>query len=247
MIKNKMQRICGDKKYFMNKNNKLGQGEEGTIYEACSFENSRFHCDRAVKIVPLYYNSSFDEIAAELKIGPSIFIRKCPEEDRTYFVLEKLSGTLQSYLRDHVLTDNDKKQLQSLLFRTINDGKFFHNDLHSENIMYKKHGSKKTFYLIDFSMSTFIGDVGRRNFKRKILKNSKIEDLDAKKDIQLLSEEQIQYLYNTYCPQQEYSKKEEERKKKREQVMRVARKEMTHKLENATFHKKQKTTTRKNG
>jgi hypothetical protein len=236
MIKNKMESICGDKKYFMNKNKKLGQGEEGAIYEACSFENSRLDCDRAVKIFPLYYNSSFDEIAAELKIGPSIYIRKCPEEERTYFILEKLAGTLQSYLRSNVLTENDKKQLQSLLFKAINDGKFFHNDLHSENIMYKKHGSKKTFYLIDFSMSTFIGDVGRRNFKRKIMQNSKIEDLDARKDIQLFTDEQIQYLYNTYCPQEQYSKKEEERKKKREQAIRAARKEMAQKFENTKYH-----------
>ena len=40
-----MQSICGDKKYFMNKNKKLGQGEEGAIYEACSFENSRLDCE----------------------------------------------------------------------------------------------------------------------------------------------------------------------------------------------------------
>lgn len=227
-----MQNICGDKKYFMNKNNILGHGMEGVIYEGCFFENLHIKCDKAVKKLPLYYNTSFDEIAAELKIGPSIYIRKCPDEGITYVVLEKLSGTLQSYLRDNSLTDNDKHQLQSLLFKAINDGKFFHNDLHSENIMYKKHGSKKTFYLIDFSSSTFIGDVGRRNFKRKILQNAKIEDLDKKEEINLLTESQINSLYNTHCPQQQYSNKELERKKKREQAIKAARQEMTRRLQN---------------
>lgn len=144
-----------------------------------------------VKELEPTYNTKYDELAANLGIGPNIFIEKC--NDKIYLIQERLDGTLLNLLNSkETLNKKELNDLSNLIYNSIDKINIFHNDLHAENVMYKIMSQDKKFYLIDFTRAKPIDSTGFKQFDRKLAQHSFIRIND--KFIMVLSPTQLEKL-----------------------------------------------------
>lgn len=156
--------ICSSHTYRLGK--RIGRGGDGVIYKGCIRDN----CEQfVVKIVPRHSESdesySISRLAQIIGVGPQIVERfEC--DGNVYTVMEKLDGPIQD-----VWNNEMKKSVSALISRLINFG-IFHNDLHTNNIMYKRmrDGSIR-LYIIDYDRSYLMGNMGYERFDRKVAEN----------------------------------------------------------------------------
>jgi len=223
--------LCGNRRFYKRKNVVIGDGAEGFVYEACSkteIDNQAQGCQYIVKEIGLYDTTLIDENAAILGIGPIVFIERCPERsNKTYLIQEKLDGNLRQYLETHKLTESVVKKLSTLVCDSINKLKIFHNDLHWENIMFRK-GDKKgvvKFFLIDYTTAVPLTEIGWRRFDN-LLDSHRFLDLPTGVRIPLISDENVLKIKKIHRPSDEYSKNELDLRKKKEQLIRKTRQQI---------------------
>lgn len=144
----------------------VGKGQGGNIYEACSADEEKRPCDWVVKEFSPDDNSYWlDLLAFKTNVGPRAFPIDC--EGKRYLVQERMDGTLTDYIREKgrgegggeasttILNEEELRQIRNLVLKMM---RFFHNDLHSDNIMYKK--KRIGFYLIAIN-SFFRGGISQ--------------------------------------------------------------------------------------
>lgn len=227
-----MEDLCDKHLFFKKKDSIIGQGAEGYVHEACSkkqIESSSKRCGFVVKEKPLHTETDIDEMAGKTGIGPQVFVEVCPRAKTTYLIQERLNGTLKDYIAKHGLSTKTRKKLSDLIFRSIDIMKIFHNDLHSENIMYKIMPNRDIrFYLVDFSSAKKINDIGSIAFDKSLESHTYIEN--EGEDVQILSPSMVQHLSALYRPSVDQSEKEIKKRKQLQQIKNKARKEMQQRL-----------------
>lgn len=222
-----MENICGHGRFFYARENPIGRGAEGQIYQACSKNQliSNKRCSHVVKKLKSGASTIVDEMAAFFGIGPRVFPERCEKE--TYLIQQRLDGTLDDYIQSlpkKKLTDHDMKLLSHLVYDSIDTLHVFHHDLHSENIMYTKdpHGHVR-FYLIDFSTATPLSDIGYTRFDSLLNDHRYITFHSDETRLPILNETQVETLSKKYRPPFEYSQHERRQRQKRQRVRQQQR------------------------
>jgi len=224
-----MQDLCNNHRWYRRKQSVVGSGTQGIIYQACRQQqklNSK--CQFVVKESSSGSSTAYDELAANLGIGPNVFIEQC--NDKIYLIQERLDGTLLSLLESSkTINEKDLKSLSHLIYDSIDNMNIFHNDLHAENVMYKIMGKDKKFYLIDFSTAQPINSTGFKQFDRKLAQHSFIRIND--KFIMVLSPAQIEELKSKHRPTVQQTQQEIQKEKERIRKINVAKQIAAKQLE----------------
>jgi len=233
-----LQDLCEKHRFYRRSDRIVGSGAEGYIYQVCSAKQVKqqsSHCTYVVKELPLYSSTAIDETAARFGIGPGIMVEHCPSKNKTYLIQERFHGTLTDLYEKNkgVLSAHDKKHLNQMLFDSMDKLKIFHNDLHGENIMYKNEPQDQTtskrghrryrFYLIDYSTSVPMADMGYKRFDSLLTRHQYIE-ID-KEMIPILTEDQMDQLSKKYRPVEKYSQTELQIQRRNQQVRKKAKQE----------------------
>jgi len=133
----------------------------------------------------------YDEVAGRAGVGPKTIVYK--QKSNTYLIQERLTGTLTQYLSMYIMTTYVRKKLSLLVLRTIEEMEIFHNDLNSNNVMYKlDENNNHMFYLIDFTWACSTRSLDPKTFNKILVQNSTIQ-VENKPAIRLFSRyDQIQ-------------------------------------------------------
>jgi len=216
------ENLCGQGKFFRTKN-VVGTGQV-RIYEACSRDEIRLKtqpCKWVVKQFSPDDNSyHLDLLAAKVNVGPEAIPIDC--EGKRYLVQERMEGTLTDYIRNkvavggggaidprNVLNAEEIRQLRNLILNSMTMMRVFHNDLHSDNIVYKKKrtGRGVNFRLIDYGQSIPFNETGYLSFDRLLEKHGKITNLvhDYRFPIYTLEDPEIKKIRRRFRPRNEES------------------------------------------
>jgi predicted Ser/Thr protein kinase len=223
-----MQDLCNTHRWYRRKQSLVGSGTQSYIYQACKQQQKlNPKCQYVVKELEPIYNTKYDELAANLGIGPNIFMEKC--NDKIYLIQERLDGTLLNLLNSkETLNEKELNDLSNLIYDSIDMMNIFHNDLHAENVMYKIIGQDKKFYLIDFSTAQPIDSTGFKQFDKKLAQHSFIRIND--KFIMVLFPTQIEELKSKHRPYlqetQQQIQKEKQRIRKINTAKQIAAKQL---------------------
>ena len=227
-----MQDLCHQHRFFRNKDQIIGSGAQETVYSACSSQQIKKkepQCRFVVKEIPLDQSTVFEQRAAEYRMGPQVFVLPCPSKQKTYLVQERMEGTLANYLQDKkTLTGNEKKQLSKLIYDSIQKMRIFHNDVHAENILYKKNGGVK-FYLIDFSTAIPIDEIGYKKFDVLLPRHAFVRYRDG--EIPILDQDQVKELRKQLRPTVDFTTIEKQKEKQRQEKIRAARQQASRMLQ----------------
>jgi len=239
--------ICGEHEFLLYRHRIVGEGAEGNIYEACRVSPSKdtssapAPCEFVVKEIGLYAPTAIDEIASRYGIGPHVLVKRCPEKHpKTYLIQQKLDGTLREYLDRFPFSSTDQQQVADLVFRSLFELQIFHNDLHVDNIMYRKQKqTRPRFYLIDFSTAVPFDTIGYKTFDRLLSKHQTMQSKTTthSEQIPLLSPSQVQQIVDAYRPRVAYSPQEKQAQERKKEMLRKARQAVVRRMQLDYQHK----------
>lgn len=156
------------------------RGGYGSISEVCL----KSKCSYIAKIIPLAIpsikESFFREaviapVMGKLGIGPVIHdVFTCLNAG--FIIMDAWEGSignlLDNKIKEKVIDENIMSKIYPLIDRIHRLG-IIHNDLHTGNVLYKKHGEKYKFCITDFGLSLRFNDIN------EVLPSSKLPNTSS--------------------------------------------------------------------
>jgi len=152
----------------------IDPSHNGIIRETCSKKEwqEKRRCTYVVKTVDETYDTRFDVLASRIGVAPKTIIMRCG--DKTYLIQKRLSYTLTFLLKHPDLLPEDWVAKVSVLVSELLRHHVFHNDLHSDNILFDT--KTKRFFLIDYETASDIRTMGYTQFDHRLRSNSSVLD-----------------------------------------------------------------------
>lgn len=150
----------------------LDASHNGIIRKTCSKKEwqQKTMCTFVVKTVDKTYDTSSDILASRIGVAPKTIIMRCG--NNTYLVQKRIPYTLTFLLKHPELLPADWLQQVSVLVSRLLRYHVFHNDLHSDNILF----DTKRFYIIDYETASDIRTMGYTQFDHRLRDNSYVQD-----------------------------------------------------------------------
>ena len=155
MLTEQERRNLENGEYF-NKTNLIGKGVGGRVYSI----NNKYVVKKINNVIGIKYleNKIFMselETTIELSsydISPKVIYHSRKDEKYRYFVMEKLSYTLDYMIKQNILKEEHIDKLEKKLQKLQKKG-YKHDDLHFKNIMWSEF--QNDFRIIDWGYFTW--------------------------------------------------------------------------------------------
>jgi len=237
-----MEDLC-QRHLFMKMPRVIGGGADTRVWEACRFttnnHKNKTGCGFIVKEYrwkpALLKTLSMEQDAARAGIAPYTYVMDCPEKNKVFVIQKRLNGTVTDLLR---LPEppylSIERGVSALLSRLLLRLQIFHNDLHSDNILYKKWIVKGKpvyrFYLIDFMAAERFTEVGANRFRYKLGRHTRFLDLHHDRERELSIP--LNTIQRRFLPDVDQSKEEQKSRHGVEESRRKATQAITERLKN---------------